>query len=767
MSKPAATWPLRSEHSGVFLRLQRTLRSRDSFTLCFLVYSDSAYRATVASFLGVRLGATAEITIDTSWEGGTELLLQRIRDANNGRPVQLLGFHRWPVGLDDLLARLNHRRESIAERCPYPLLVWVRSNDLSVIATQAADLWAWRTGVFDFTLPGEPRRAAPHGYHSHPAKMTAAERRSRIEALRDYLGGQSVLQPIDTELLLELGDLHRFLGNTKEAEKAYQRAERVLTKSEDRRRLAVARGRIADILALRGRLDEALQVRKTEELPVYEELGDWRLYALTQGEIADILTSRGDVAEALNIRRTAELPIYERIGLERLAAVTKGQIADLLFAQGEFAEALQIREQELLPWFEHAGDVHSVAVTLGRIADVHEVQGLLDKALRIRRDEELPVYEKLGDLRACAVTKVQIADLLRSRGDLAEALQILQGEALPAFKELGHVAGLAFTYDKMASTYQMQGHLDEALRIRREMELPIYDEIGNKRSLAVTNGQIADILELRGEVTEALHIRIEEEIPFYEGVDDISWAVTKGQIAGILKKQGRFDEALRILIEEAIPMWERIDDPSNLAGAHAAVAEVLLAQRQLDEALAVYTDKVVPLFDQLGNIQSRALAVNRVADILIALGRDGEGLRLLREEIIPVFEGLGDVERHEKTARKIAKMAEHDHYIGHRYYVPEGPRVTVERSDGTELRPGRTIDALQWGSPSVFDFGGHTDGAELLGAAILLDSGVDIKIVRRVYKDFAATVIADLKGEWTLKVLDIRAWLTKIPSLVG
>ena len=760
MSRPTAAWALRSEHSGVFLRLQRILRGRDSFTLCFLVYSDSTYCATVASFLGARLGATAEITIDRSWQGGTEQLLERIRVADNGRAVQLFGFHRWPEGLDDLLARLNHRRESIAEQFPHPLLVWARSDDLPAIATRAADLWAWRTGVFDFTLPGERRRAAPHGYHTHPATMTAAERRSRIEALEGYLADQPVLQPVDAELLLELGDLHRFLGDTEEAEKAYRRAEQVLANSEDRRRLAVARGRIADMLAFRGRLDEALQVRKTEELPVYEELGDWRLYAVTQGEIADILTSRGDLSEALSIRRNEELPIYERIGLKRLAAVTKGQISDILFAQGQFTEALRIREQELLPWFEQAGDAHSVAVTLGRIADVHETQGLLDEALRVRRDEELPVYEKLGDRRAYAVTKVQIADILRSRGELAEAMRMLQTEALPVFKEIGYLAGLAFTYDKIANTYQMQESLDDALRIRRDMELPIYQEIGDTRSLAVTNGQIADILELRGEIKEALRIRIEEEIPTYEGVDDRSWAITKAQIAGALKKLGRFDEALRILRDEVIPMWDRIADPSNLAGAHGQVAEVLFAQQRWDEALAVYTGKVIPHFEQLGNIRSRALAINRVADILLALGRDGEALRLLREEIGPVFEGLGDVDRHERIARKIAAMAMHDQYMGCRYDVPEGLRVRVERSDGTELRPGRAIDALQWGSPSVFDFGGHTDGAELLGAAILLDSGVDIKIVRQIYKDFAASVITDLRGEWTLRVADIRAWLT-------
>lgn len=761
MSEPAVDWALKSEHSGVFLRLRRTLRSRDTFTLCFLVYSDSAYRATVANFLRARLGTTAELTIDSSWQGGSEQLLDEITSVGKGRSVQLFGFHRWPLGLDDLLARLNHRRESIAERYPHPLLIWTRSTDLSAIATRAADLWAWRTGVFDFTLPGEPRRSAPHRYHSHPDTMTTAERISRIEALRRYTDNQAVLQPIDAELLLELGDLHRFIGNTKEAEKAYQQAEWVLTKSEDRRRLAVTRGRIADILALRGRLDEALEVRKTEELPVYEELGDWRLYALTQGEIADIMMSRGDLSEALNIRRTKELPVYERIGLERLAAITKAQIADILFEQGQFTDALQIRERELLPWFRQAGDEHSVAVTYGRIADVHERRGMLDEALRLRMDEELPVYERLGDRRAYAITMVQIADIHRSRGELDEALRILNGEALPVLNEVDFPEGQAFAFDKIGNIYQLQGRLDDALRVRRDFELPMFEKIGDKRATAATNGQIADILELRGELQEALRIRVEEVIPTYEGNDDVSWAVTKAKIARILMEQGKLDEVLHILSKEVIPIWERTGNLRKLAATYDQVAEVLWIQRRLDEALVVYTDKVVPLFDQNDDIRSRAIAVSRVADALLALGRDSEALRLLRNEIIPVFEGLGDEDWREKTARKIAEVAEHDQYMGHRYNIHEGRGVRVERSDGTVLQPERAIDALQWRSNGRFDFGGYTNGAELLSAAVLLDCGVDIEIVRQVYKEFAISVIAELTGEWTLRVKDIRAWLHK------
>ena len=35
-------------------------------------------------------------------------------------------------------------------------------------------------------------------------------------------------------------------------------------------------GKIADILQTRGELDEALRIRREEELPVYERLGDVR-----------------------------------------------------------------------------------------------------------------------------------------------------------------------------------------------------------------------------------------------------------------------------------------------------------------------------------------------------------------------------------------------------------------------------------------------------------------------------------------------------------
>ena len=48
-------------------------------------------------------------------------------------------------------------------------------------------------------------------------------------------------------------------------------------------------GKIADVLQARGELDEALRIRREEELPVFERLGDVRARAVTMGRIADVL----------------------------------------------------------------------------------------------------------------------------------------------------------------------------------------------------------------------------------------------------------------------------------------------------------------------------------------------------------------------------------------------------------------------------------------------------------------------------------------------
>ena len=149
---------------------------------------------------------------------------------------------------------------------------------------------------------------------------------------------------------------------------------------------AIAAGQIADILQTRGELDEALRIRREEELPVYDRLGEVRSRAVTMGRIADILQTRGELDEALRILREEQLPVYDRLGDVRERAVTMGQIADILQTRGELDEACASAARSSCrsrPPRRRA----PLAVTMGRIADILQTRGELDEALNMLREE--------------------------------------------------------------------------------------------------------------------------------------------------------------------------------------------------------------------------------------------------------------------------------------------------------------------------------------------------------------------------------------------
>jgi tetratricopeptide (TPR) repeat protein len=248
--------------------------------------------------------------------------------------------------------------------------------------------------------------------------------------------------PTDAEISHLLWGLCRCAIRAGQLDRALEAAQKKAELDERRceeRSAALARGAIADIFKIRGKLEEALKIRQEEQLPVYEKIGDVRERAVTLGKIADILQERGQLEEALHIRQKEELLVYERIDDIRERAVTLGKIADILQYRGQLDEALRIRQEEQLPVYEKIGDYRSRAITLGKIADIQRDRGQFDEALRIWQAEELPVYfEKIGDIRERLITWIYMARTYLKRakdGDRERAAELLC-KALPDAKRL-------------------------------------------------------------------------------------------------------------------------------------------------------------------------------------------------------------------------------------------------------------------------------------------------------------------------------------------
>ncbi len=464
---------LDSAHYDDFMRLVRTLRYGPRTQLVLVEFDDVPYRSrvieqidAVAGGVGMTVGSlrmSREIEDVRALEDRLAALAQTCL------VIHLIGDETWFDDLDDpRWADLNLRREALFQRVRVRLLFWLTPPRLARLARSAPDLWAWRSGIYDFS----------RGPRAHVATQPASERRSE---------GATISLPAAGRRIAEL-------------------REALQTDAPDDVRLPLL-DELASLRQRLGELDEALRIRREQELPVYERLGDVRSVAVTHGKIADVLQARGELDEALRIRREQELPVYERLG-----------------------------------------DVRSVAVTHGKIADVLQARGELDEALRIRREQELPVYERLGrrTLRRghARQDRRRAAGPRRTRRSAAHPPRT----ELPVYERLGDVRSVAVTHGKIADVLQARGELDEALRIRREQELPVYERLGDVRSVAITHGKIADVLQARGELDEALRIRREQELPVYERLGDVrEAAIAQAKIALILDGQGHRDDAIALL----------------------------------------------------------------------------------------------------------------------------------------------------------------------------------------------------------------------------
>ena len=150
--------------------------------------------------------------------------------------------------------------------------------------------------------------------------------------------------------------------------------------------------------------------RSAKELA--DQLGHARDQAVSVGRIASILEQRGQTDEALRIRREEELPVYERLGDVRSKAVTMGQIADILHQRGQTDEALRIYREECLPVCEGLGDVRSQATCKWAIGmmlihrknhkdyreGLEHLQWAVETAERLQLGEAAPLRQTLNRL---------------------------------------------------------------------------------------------------------------------------------------------------------------------------------------------------------------------------------------------------------------------------------------------------------------------------------------------------------------------------------
>jgi hypothetical protein len=140
-----------------FERLSRAIRAGNGFRLLLAEYNLPHYRDLIIRRLKTLHGRSLVYPVDRENPPDFNAIKQRLAELSSDAGVlHVLGLEAWNHDPEtDWLPSLNVHRENLARRCPLPLVIWLPGRLIRLLAIHAADVWSWRSGVFDFSVRTE------------------------------------------------------------------------------------------------------------------------------------------------------------------------------------------------------------------------------------------------------------------------------------------------------------------------------------------------------------------------------------------------------------------------------------------------------------------------------------------------------------------------------------------------------------------------------------------------------------------------------------
>ena len=239
------------------------------------------------------------------------------------------------------------------------LTVGLATYDLEVANIAAGRAWADAHAANDPNAAKQFMRYSLNGSQLYDYRLSPAERVALYERCLE-VSLQTKDHEAEAKVKLHLGDALVTLGDVDRSLTLYREAADLHQQRGDVRSKAVTMGKIADILAQRGQTDEALRNLEAIKI-IFHDLGDVRSKAVTMGKIADILRQRGQTDEALRIRREEELPVYERLGDVHSQMICRAKIGMALLQKPSPTEAEVKEGREHLLWALATAEKHQYA----------------------------------------------------------------------------------------------------------------------------------------------------------------------------------------------------------------------------------------------------------------------------------------------------------------------------------------------------------------------------------------------------------------------
>ena len=415
--------------------------------------------------------------------------------------------------------------------------------------SERAALWLGRAG----------RRALARSDMPAAAKL--------LQRAADLFGDQD---PRRIELLLDLSDALKDMGELARAEEVYADGVRVLPSLGDRR------------------LQARFEILKA---------------------VLELHTGRADGAEGDTVHRAQNaIAVFEELGDELGLSQAYQLQAEVHWDEGEYVATEEALEKALVHAENASNDRERSKIMGWLVSTLFWGPTNTDEA--IRRCEEI-LASAAGDRLVEAKTVTILAGLRGMRGNFDEARELFQrGQSIQT--ELGQNLSLAAGPQVSGMIEMLAGDPEAAERELRRGYRSL-EEMGDKGFLVTTAAFLARSLYEQGRYDEAeAFTRTSEDLaPSEDLTARGDWVSTR---AKILARKGEFEEAEK-LAREALAIFKEEAEVRDRADALMDLAEVLDAAGRTEDARP-HLEEAMRLYETKGIIPSLERARSRLKELV-------------------------------------------------------------------------------------------------------------------------------------------------------
>jgi tetratricopeptide (TPR) repeat protein len=428
-------------------------------------------------------------------------------------------------GRTPFTARLNFNREYISHELPFPLVLWLESESLTLLLKQAPDFTQWISGHFQFGGPVAEAKALDQlmdSYKSLPSQSATETRRQ----LQEFSG-----------LLQELNE------------------------TRGREDAVGLRKRLAVLIALADRyyrLSNFITAQKycAEAMGTAKKLNDRREEGRAFGNLGLTYSALGEMHQAIH-HFDQSLAIGREIRDRESESAALSNLGIAYFSLGEVRRAIDYYEQSLAMNRE-AGDRHRGGQNLGNLGSAYLSLGETHRAIEYY-ERALAIHHEVGDHRDEGNTLCNLGLAFSQLGETRRAIEYFE-QALKIFRDIGDRRGEGSTLDNMSLAYRRLGEPRRAIELCTQ-GLLIHRETGNRGGEGHALGALGSAYLSLGEPRRAVEsyeqaLAIHREIGDrrFQGMDLINMALA-------LETLGDRDRAIANA-EEALKIFEEIKDPN-------------------------------------------------------------------------------------------------------------------------------------------------------------------------------------------------------------